>query len=207
MRPQAAILSPISGNGVDWDKLDELEVLEGAQRGIHLKKLIETIRSCGVSFNVWEKRNAVEKSSGEHDWTSLPGSDKKHLLAELPSKMRLALYPVTVECIIEIWKGVETIYTDITNWAPKRNPTEFWIKANDLVKLFLPMNGQREDYERRITPYIHIMVQHFPRFLELRRSIMIFTGHGLEKDNDVARSQMMLRKSNKWDSAGDCTST
>ena len=49
--------------------------------------------------------------------------------------MRAALHPVTVERIIEIWKGFESIYTDITNWAPGRNPTEFWIMAKDWVKL------------------------------------------------------------------------
>ena len=139
---------------LDWDKLDELDCLRGAQRGIHLNKLIETIRSCGISFNIWGKRDADGKSSDQHDWTSLLGSDKKHLLAELPSKMRAALHPATVERIIEIWKGFQSIYTDITNWAPGRNPTEFWIMAKDWVKLFLSMNGQRQGYERRrITPY------------------------------------------------------
>ena len=65
------------------------------------------------------------------------------------------------------------------------------------------MNGKREGYERRrITPYMHIMVQHFPKFLELYGSIKIFTGQGVEKNNDVARS-IVLRKSNKWDSACD----
>ena len=68
---------------LDWDKLDKLDCLRGAQRGIHLNKLVETIRFCGISFNIWGKRDADGKSSGEHDWTSLSYSDKKHLLAEL----------------------------------------------------------------------------------------------------------------------------
>ena len=66
---------------LDWDKLDELNGRRGAQRGIHLNKLIETIRSCGIVYNIWEKRDSDGKSS---DWTSLLCSDKKHLLAELP---------------------------------------------------------------------------------------------------------------------------
>ena len=106
-----------------WDKLDELDCLRGAQRGINRNKLIETIRSSGVSFDVWEKRDADGNSSNQHDWTSVLGSDKKHLLAEPPLKMRAALHPVTVEWIIDIWKGFESIYMDITNWAPGRNPT------------------------------------------------------------------------------------
>ena len=73
--------------------------------------------------------------------------------------------------------------------------------AKDWIKLFLSMNGKREGYERkRITPYINIMVKHFPRFLELYGSVKVFTGQGVEKNNDVARS-IVLRKSNKWDLA------
>ena len=39
-------------------------------------------------------------------------------------------------------------------------------------------------------------------FLELYGSVKIFTGQGVEKNNDVARS-IVLRKSNKWDLACD----
>ena len=46
------------------------------------------------------------------------------------------------------------------------------------------------------------MVQHIPRFFELYHSVKMFTGQGVEKNNDVARS-VVLRKSNKWDSVGD----
>ena len=46
------------------------------------------------------------------------------------------------------------------------------------------------------------MVQHFPKFLELHRSVKIFTGQGVEKNNDVARG-IVLRKSNKWDATAD----
>jgi hypothetical protein len=188
---------------LDWDKEDELDRCRGAERGIHLKKLINTIRSCGISFDVWEKRDADGKSSGRHDWTSLLGSDKKRLLAELPPKLVDVLHQDTVQGVINIWQGFESVYKVITNWAPERNPTEFWIMAKDWVKLFLAMNGQRSGYERRrITPYIHIMVQHFPKFLELHRSVKMFTGQGVEKNNDVARG-IVLRKSNKWDATAD----
>ena len=49
---------------------------------------------------------------------------------------------------------------------------------------------------------MHIMVAHIPKFFELHKSVKIFTGQGVEKNNDVARA-IILRKSNKWDSAGD----
>jgi len=49
---------------------------------------------------------------------------------------------------------------------------------------------------------MHIMVTHIPRFFELHKSVKIFTGQGVEKNNDMACG-IILRKSNKWDSAGD----
>ena len=46
------------------------------------------------------------------------------------------------------------------------------------------------------------MVTHIPKFFELHKSVKIFTGQEVEKNNDVALA-IILRKSNKWDSAGD----
>ena len=45
------------------------------------------------------------------------------------------------------------------------------------------------------------MVAHLPNFLKLYKSVKKFTGKGLEKNNDTARS--VLGKSKKWDSVGD----
>ena len=53
----------------------------------------------------------------------------------------------------------------------------------------------------RIIPYMHIMVKHIPSFFELHKSVKIFTGQGVEK-KDMAH-EIVLRKSNKGDSAGD----
>jgi hypothetical protein len=69
---------------IDWDKEEQIDCERGAVRGFHLKKLIETVKSCGVSFDVWEKRDADRKASGQYDWTSLLGADKKRLLAVTP---------------------------------------------------------------------------------------------------------------------------
>ena len=71
-------------------------------KGKHLKKLIETIRSCGVSFEVWQKKNADGKESGTYDYTSLLGADKKRLLAELPHKLNEVLHPLTKGTVINV---------------------------------------------------------------------------------------------------------
>ena len=49
---------------------------------------------------------------------------------------------------------------------------------------------------------MHIMVSHIPWFFQMYKAVKLFTGQGVEKNNDVARS-IVLRKSNKWDSVGD----
>lgn len=60
---------------------------EKLARGKHLRKLAETINSCGVTFNVWEKKNADGKGSGTVDWTSLLEDEKRKLLKLLPDKL------------------------------------------------------------------------------------------------------------------------
>lgn len=54
-------------------------------------------------------------------------------------------------------------------------------------------------YEKaRITPYIHILLYHVPRFLKDDKSLKSFTGQGIEKINDVVRS-IYHNKSNRHD--------
>ncbi|PFX12813.1 hypothetical protein AWC38_SpisGene23165 [Stylophora pistillata] len=188
---------------LNWDKDDDLDHKKGTATGLHLKSLIIVIKSCGVSFDVWEKRNADGKGSGKHDWTSLLGKDKKILLADLPNKLHKILHPDTALTVVAVWTEFAEIYKVVNDWNPEKDPTEFFMKANERISPFVSLNGKREGYERaRVTPYMHIMVAHIPKFFELHKSVKIFTGQGVEKNNDVARA-IILRKSNKWDSAGD----
>ncbi|EDO39104.1 predicted protein [Nematostella vectensis] len=71
----------------------------------HLSQLVQTIRLCGVSFQVWEKLNADGRRSGTYDFTSLIGSDRKKLLKELPEKLIGVLQPSTAARVAEIWKA------------------------------------------------------------------------------------------------------
>ena len=65
---------------------------------------MHAIRSCGISFNVWEKRDANGRGSGIYDFTSCMGTDKKLLLKKLPSKLKGAITPDTCDEIIKLWK-------------------------------------------------------------------------------------------------------
>ncbi|XP_028405265.1 uncharacterized protein LOC114527775 [Dendronephthya gigantea] len=72
---------------LEWDFKDNSNKPPKDRTSKHLSDLVECIQSCGVSFNVWEKRNADGKGSGVHDFTSLMGSDKKRLMRDLPDKL------------------------------------------------------------------------------------------------------------------------
>ena len=49
---------------------------------------------------------------------------------------------------------------------------------------------------------MHAMVYHVPIFFQKFKSVKVFTGQGVEKNNDFARNTV-LNKSNKWNAAGD----
>ena len=76
------------------------------EKSEHVQKLMEAINICGVSFSIWEKRNADGKGSGAWDWTSLMGDDRKKLSRELP--MGLAsnnwLQRSTCHIVVQLWK-------------------------------------------------------------------------------------------------------
>lgn len=46
---------------------------------MNFKKKLDPVGSCGISFDIWEKTNADGKGSGQYDFTSLLGSDKKKI--------------------------------------------------------------------------------------------------------------------------------
>ena len=71
----------------------------------HLKQLESAAHECGVTFRVWEKRDADGKPTGRYDWTSLMGSDVKKILRLLPSKFpELISDAHTQATFSNIWK-------------------------------------------------------------------------------------------------------
>ena len=80
------------------------EMIEPASIGQHLKKAVDAINKCGVSFQVWEKKNADGKGSGTYDWTSLMGNEKKLLLRTFPEHFSSLLRQDTAKTVEKIWK-------------------------------------------------------------------------------------------------------
>ena len=93
------------------DKKDFLK--KGEPKGVNLRKLTQLINSCGVTFSVWEKRNEDSKGSGEMDWTSLMGDERKKLLRTLPEKLESSseevIHQDTAGTVIKLWKVKKTI--------------------------------------------------------------------------------------------------
>lgn len=90
---------------IEWDDEDahKNKVYNPAAIGHHLQKAIDTINKCGVTFHVWEKKNANGKGSGTYDWTSLMGNEKKQLLKSIPDHFPSFLHKETVTTVQKIW--------------------------------------------------------------------------------------------------------
>ena len=102
------LISNLIEDVVQWDEKDNFlsEKKSASLQQKHLNNLIQGIRSCGVSFSVWEKRNVDGKGSGTWDWTSLMGDDRKILLKELPGKMESLIQQDTAKTVVELWKVI-----------------------------------------------------------------------------------------------------
>ena len=190
---------------IEWDVKENFKKKKSDKKHDHLDKLLSTIRSHGVSFEVWEKRSEDGKSSGHHDFTSILGNDKKKLLKNLPDKFIECLQHETCHEVEEIWESFHELYNIITdkNSDKLTSPDRYFEMARTWVNKFTSLRDKRIGYKRAgITPYMHAMVFHVPIFMKEFHSVKTFTGQGVEKNNDVARN-VVLRKSNKQDAAAD----
>ena len=68
--------------------------------GAMIKQLIESIKSCGVSFKIWEAKAANK----DFDFTSLMGSCKKKLIEKLPSKFDKCQPANLAKDVTELWE-------------------------------------------------------------------------------------------------------
>lgn len=93
-------------------KMTSLIKKRGEPKGIHLRKLIQLINSCGVTFSVWEKKDGDGKGTGKVDWTSLMGDEKKKLLRTLPAKLSDStddIHATAKDTVVKQWM-VSTVY-------------------------------------------------------------------------------------------------
>ena len=72
----------------------------------HIDALLCAIRSCGVCFSIWEKKNANGSGSGSYDFTSLMGPDKRLQLENLGKKLEVnpdAIKQIIQNSVVKLW--------------------------------------------------------------------------------------------------------
>jgi hypothetical protein len=73
--------------------------------------------------------------------------------------------------------------------------TDYHGKTKEWINLFISLRDKINGYKKaNITPYMHIMVYHIPKFFELYKTVKVFTGQGIERNNDVARNIVKFLK-------------
>ena len=75
--------------------------------------------------------------------------------------------------------------------------------ANDWVKLFISLEWKWKGYEKKkVTPYMPCLVYHMPFLSSLHLGLNKFSGQGMEKANDIAKS-IHHQHSNKIDACAN----
>jgi hypothetical protein len=110
----------------------------------------------------------------------------------------------TIERVASLWGNFRKLHGTITCLKPTdENISGFFESAKAWIKEFSSLRNDRKGYARsNVTPYMHAMVYHAPYFLTKYKSLKIFTGQGVERNNDFARTTV-LQKSNNWNAAAD----
>ena len=79
-----------------------------AHRGVvtsHIKELEAAIQSCGVSFQIQQKREANGKPiPGSYEWTALTRKHKRLVLKRLPEKISTLLPSQLCQAVTQLWK-------------------------------------------------------------------------------------------------------
>ena len=171
----------------------------------HLNSLVNAVRTCGVSFKVWETRDGNGRGTGHFEYSSLVGEEKKKLLKLLPQTLleKHILHAETEDMVAKIWAEFANVYATISSNFDGVSEDALFTQVKNWVLLFLPLEGKRKGYERaRITPYMHILVYHVPNLCMLYSGLRNFSAQGMEKLNDVVKS-IHRQHSNKIGACSD----
>lgn len=167
------------------------------EKSDNLAILTSAIESCGVSFKTWTTK------TGEMEYTSLTGTDKKKVLKHLPDKMFFCLHEETRDDVINLWKEFESLYLMMTQKSEITAESDAELvfeKARKFVEDFLELGQKnRVGYlPKNVTPYMHVLVYHVPFFFKRYGSLAKFSGQAVEKTNDVIK-RIHQCKSSKHD--------
>ena len=188
-------------NAMQKDKLEgHKKVLEAP----NLLNVIKAANACGVSFNVWEEKNADGAASGHYTFTSLMGTDKVKLLSGITAHLDGCLMTDTQAAVLTTWTEFFEIYQTVNDRSLEEDQiTQLEDKVKGWVKVFCDLGNSVPGYGKaKVTPYIHVLMMHVPYLLRRYGNLQQFSGQGVEKLNDVAR-RVHHRRSNKHKATQD----
>ena len=131
--------------------------------------------NCKISFHMY-----VDKESNTLKWRDLTGPEKLKLFASIKIP---ELFPnlKDADMVQKLWDNFKAIYKIL--WSDKKldekEITDFTTKAKNWITLFTSLYQTRH-----VTPYMHILVAHIPKFLKDIGSLAPYSQQGLEKLND-----------------------
>ena len=84
-----------------------------------VRKLEQTIRSCGVCFQIWQNKEPTGKPiPGSYDWTALSGKHKLLVLKKLPAKMDTLLKDDLSAHVAKLWNVSHVLCNTMIHWRP-----------------------------------------------------------------------------------------
>eukprot|EP00731_Ephydatia_muelleri_P017394 Em0010g492a len=205
---QGSVNRPLTAIPVDHMMIDELHlflrIFDVMLRNLikmsepQTQQLVAYIRSCGVSFTIWES----ESSDGKVEWTSLTGEAKKKVLKLLPSKMKdIPLPNAFLDDVVQLWKDFEVLYNLLSSETPPPNAADdIHLKAKRWIQLFLRIKSDGHQ-KKFVTPYFHVMVYHVPDAIRQFGNIKQFSCQGVEKHKDDSKRNYF--SSNHWDAPAE----
>lgn len=115
------------------------------------------------------------------------------------------LFPETKDKVTKPWLDFNDLYQTINDQSENASTVASLVqeKAKQLINLFCSLGGVRQGYKKaRVAPYMHFMPNHIPKFISDHGSLKVFTGQGVEKNNDDAK-RVYFNKSNKCNATRD----
>ena len=79
------------------------------KKDIYHTRMLQAIKKCGITFNIWQKSDEKGYTTGKYDWTSFMGTDKKKLLKSLPKHFPEYIFSPSLNTVTKIWQ----IYTHL----------------------------------------------------------------------------------------------
>ena len=166
-----------------------------------IRDFVELVRSCGVTYNVWEKTDS--KKNIKHESTSLTGGAKLKVLELLPDKLRKSdlLYEESKEQICCLWEDFLSLFTKVAHCSSE-DAQEVFNQSKSWVENFHNTPSRFGYSSSRMTPYMHIFCHHFPYYVSMYGGVSKYSGQGMEKLNDIVKF-IHHRKTSRWDGEKD----